>query len=684
MPKSYVPLAYDDGIDNCNNVDGSFTLDDDAEDDDAEGSSGPSNVSPEMVPLELSTLEDADDDDAINGSYSRNDQALLLTWSNAWPLQACLYIGLIAPVVIRAGWIFYSLTGRVWTTTPFVLYIAVSVLVSRWHFIVNENQTATAFLLVTSFAAVVDTVLFGVAFPQVWEGLSDQFFTDYDGTDVVEWAHYKRDFRLFGRLGWVISVARFVLGCTAVVARICSACKVKRRVVPWTSPCIYLVLPWNAVSSKARTCLRLYLNRIFCVAAFVSWLVLVWCLNSLGAHLLPWSVPFRAGDYCDDLDETECVFPFPSFYHMRADPTTATGWIVDLPGRVLPPLKGGVDFHLDFVNRLDGFPTMGPLLFYMQGLKEAHEAGIGQLKGAAYIAESVTRKSVTFLVDVEAKRLVPHTAEIDYIDSEYPSVMIFPAAPLKHNTHYALAVVNATDAQGRRLSPTPGMQRLWADTNNARRYRYISTLIPALQDAADWLNFAEDPDSLQLLFDYQTISEGAQLGTVRAVRDSTIAHIDSKKTWSWQKHVRTVRVQENDCSFPNSVTARTVHAELDVPWFLDGFGPGKRSAVMDTHAEKAGRSRLLGTSKFVVHIPCSLRAAALGLEGGKPLRAVLDFGHGLFASRGEAAERFLQKMATDQGYVIVAMDWRGVCRMCVEDSVLRVLLPDILTIFLLR
>ena len=34
-----------------------------------------------------------------------------------------------------------------------------------------------------------------------------------------------------------------------------------------------------------------------------------------------------------------------------------------------------------FLNRLDGFSTMGPFLFYIDGLKESHEAGNTQLKG---------------------------------------------------------------------------------------------------------------------------------------------------------------------------------------------------------------------------------------------------------------------------------------------------------------
>ena len=65
----------------------------------------------------------------------------------------------------------------------------------------------------------------------------------------------------------------------------------------------------------------------------------------------------------------------------------------------------------------------------------------------------------------------------------------------------------------------------------------------------------------------------------------------------------------------------------------------------------------LGVSKVLVHIPCSLRHAAVEEDGGKPLRAVVEYGHGLFGHRGEAIE--IVAMAHREGYVVVAMDWRG-------------------------
>ena len=75
-------------------------------------------------------------------------------------------------------------------------------------------------------------------------------------------------------------------------------------------------------------------------------------------------------------------------------------------------------------------------LFYFGGLKDANE--------------------LDWIVD--SHYLLPHTAEIDYLLP--PLVMVFPSSPSRHNTYYALAVVNARDVHEHRLPHTPGMQSL--------------------------------------------------------------------------------------------------------------------------------------------------------------------------------------------------------------------------------
>jgi len=433
-------------------------------------------------------------------------------------------------------------------------------------------------------------------------------------------------------------------------------------------------------AERASPYLELLLRCLFAGASAVVAVLFLWCCVSASATFLrtnPPSVPTPSsssdGSCCDPMDLTECLLPFPSLHHAARDESTATGWRVNLQSRYLPPLRSGHDMDLRFLNALDGFSTMGPIMFYLDGLKEAHEAGIGQLQGHPNMAKTLTPESVTLLLDVNASTLVAHSAEIDYIDPINPLVLIFPAQPLRHNNHYAVAVVNATDAAGKVLLPSIFLTTLLStgsgsNDDDDRFGRFSESVFPSLQMAAPWLSSSGGDDTtvenLQLLFDFVTVSEKSQLGPVRKVRDATLEHVRSSSWGDWKDHVRVHGVIDGDCSdASDDLMARTVHAELDSPWFLSGYGPGYRGAFLDDAAVETGIPTTIGAAKFVVHIPCSVRAAALGLseqeDASKPIRAIMEFGHGLFGNRGEASDYFLQKMAHDEGYVIVAMDWRG-------------------------
>lgn len=277
-----------------------------------------------------------------------------------------------------------------------------------------------------------------------------------------------------------------------------------------------------------------------------------------------------------------------------------------------------------------------------------------ELQGPERISYSVTPQSVTLLVDVKEMKLVYHSAEVDYLDPNRPLILLFPAEPLKHGSHYAVAVVRAKDENGRTLPKTKGMETLLKGTNSESRTRMIEKLIPALHRAAPWYSFAKEPESLQLLFDFVTVSEESQLGPIRAARDIALETVEA---WDWNEHFQVVDVVNHDCggSADDVLIARTVHLNLDVPWFLHHQS---RYAFLDDNKIQRKKTVTTGMAKAMVQIPCSVKAATIG-KSGKKLRAVMEYGHGLFSNRGEMTDTFLQKMANDNGYILMAMDWRG-------------------------
>jgi hypothetical protein len=292
--------------------------------------------------------------------------------------------------------------------------------------------------------------------------------------------------------------------------------------------------------------------------------------------------------------------------------------------------------------------SVAPMLFYMDGLKEAYEKGDNrmELQGPERIEYSVSAQSITLLIDVEEQTLVHHSAEVDYLDPKHPLIMVFPAQPLKHGTHYAVAVIGAVDEFGRKLPKTKGMIRVMKSTNSPTRTRWFKKVMPALERAANWYSFAREPESLQLIFDFVTISEESQLGPIRLARDKGL---DMVSRWNWQEHVDIVSAHDHECC-EDCLIARTVHVDLDVPSFLQ---KESRYSFLDHHKLQRRHPVTIGKAKALVQIPCSIR------NKEKNARAIVEYGHGLFYNRQEVTDRFLQKMANDNGYIMMAMDWRG-------------------------
>jgi hypothetical protein len=529
----------------------------------------------------------------------------------------------------------YRFTGRLWSVWVFVLHLQLRVGVSYCYL----KRIKTILLKVSSsLATVLDIGLFGMGYPAVAYILTEALFRDVDDTINLDWKPEVRLLRAAAGLGAIIAIFRLLLGVgvMAICVRIRNTCKERSNNPNWNptfgSP------PSNTFPISDS--LRQKLQPMFMYTNTALLLLNLLCILSVVSHFGPWPSTRILPEFCDPLDTTLCALPFPSFHHMKRDDTTTTGWRVDLKGLV--PLRGGIPFHPKFLNQLDGFSTMAPILFYMQGLKEAHERGNvfttnSKLQGPEHIEESVTEQSITLLINVDEHKLVHHSAEIDYLDSNMPLVMVIPAQPLKHQTHYAVAVVGAVDENGDRLPRTPGMQKLMKDYESSRFKRYLDDVFPAIHSTAPWVDFSKDPNSVQMLFDFVTMSEDSQLGPVRAVRDSALRHVDK---WNWESHVELVSKIEHDCDHEDNRIAQTLHIHLDVPSFLKSRS---RYSILDTAAIRNDTPVSIGKAKAMIRIPCSVKQAALGNIDGKPVKAIMEYGHGLFYNRNEVTDGFLSQ-----------------------------------------
>ena len=378
-----------------------------------------------------------------------------------------------------------------------------------------------------------------------------------------------------------------------------------------------------------------YCRIITTVWFIISIVILLLSISSAWIFLINHKVSAesRIGPNCDPIDTTECLLPFPSSFFTTEDDTTQTGIRVDIKQDAMGTMYRGWNNpkHPTALNEMDGFSTSGPILFYLNGLKEGNGKGTKRLAGPEEIHLSITDQSMTLLFDIDSKVLIPHFAEIDYMDDDNPTVIVQPAKGLEHNRRYAVAVIDATDKFGKKLPVSNHLKlllRLDSDLSERERkrgYFYVNEVVASLQEAAPF--FDSSTQTIQLLFDFHTMSEESQLGKTRAIIRATLKQLEAEE-WEWnESNVRLIKVINNNCAINDEVTRRIIHGSIDLPHFLKD--PTTRITELDIEALEKEQPNGLFTVKFVTSIPCSLES------GSKPLTSVVDFGHGFLHSRVE-------------------------------------------------
>ena len=313
------------------------------------------------------------------------------------------------------------------------------------------------------------------------------------------------------------------------------------------------------------------------------------------------------------------------------------------------------------MNNQDGFSTSGTILFYLDGMKEAGGVGFNytnKLIGPEEIELSVTRKSMTLLIDLDSQNLIHHFAEIDYLDEERPLIIVQASKSLEHNRRYALAVLDAADMNGDKLPTSEHLKRLLGDhdtslpeTEQRRGDYYQTTVLPTLYKAAPWL---DENTTLCLLFDFHTASIESQLGDTRKIVKGSLDVVADAEWSGWGDHnVRVVKMIDNEmCIEENNNIGRVIHVEMVLPSFL--LYSNKRAKQLDREAINRGDTTSTANFKVLVVVPCSIS------RGTIPLKALVDYGHGFLYSRQELLDAgFLHRVANEEGYILFASNWRG-------------------------
>jgi hypothetical protein len=352
--------------------------------------------------------------------------------------------------------------------------------------------------------------------------------------------------------------------------------------------------------------------------------------------------PVDAPTDCDPLDPALCALPYPSSFFL-SDADTPTGHRVRFEDATLPINRDGVRIDPRYWNEKDGFSVSASMLTWFEDV--SLDGVIGHQALEAY-ADAGAK---TVLIDTVTGERVPHFVELDAsIEDESERLLVLrPVVILEYGRRYVVGIRGLNQTTGDPVAVSPAFRALrddrpFSDLDSRRRKHFDTEVFPVL--AAEGFARSE----LQLAWDFTTASRQNSLGRMEWIRDDLYERIGS----GGPPYAVTTDTL-NSC-LDNGPIAVTIEGTFTVGLYTEEDAPG---TLLTRDAD--GMPFYNGDTEvdFTLQIPCSLVASP------RPA-PVLQFGHGFFGTRSEAEDRYLQELANDAGWVILAVDWTG---MSTED-----------------
>ncbi len=352
------------------------------------------------------------------------------------------------------------------------------------------------------------------------------------------------------------------------------------------------------------------------------------------------------GQGCNPVSTDDCFLPYPSFYYLKQDPATATGWRVNYPGGILPVNGKGVALNPAPFNTEDGFsPASQILAYFAQGVTPT------SLPSQNDLAASTLTTSPIQVINFTTGTRVPLFAEVD---ANAPSVqqqalIIRPMIRLATSTHYVVVILNTVkDITGAPLkAPAPFVYlRDRIPTDNS----VVESIRPHYEQLFSFLQSQGiDRKSIVLAWDFTTASDQFLTAHLLSMRDQALAMTP------------TVGI---DYTFPtvNTFTPASVSGSAGYNPFLYKELIGTFSAP--TFLNAAGylvTSNTTGLPQYVdqapypivVHIPACITETTLPVP-------IMIYGHGLFGNaQGEMETHYQERLINQLCMVQIGTDWIG-------------------------
>lgn len=372
--------------------------------------------------------------------------------------------------------------------------------------------------------------------------------------------------------------------------------------------------------------------------------------------------------HCENVNALECLAPWPSSRYLVEDPSTNTGYRIDIPQAAMPTNRFRVQVNPAQFARFDGFSPAGGMMTVFAGPLDT-----SMLADEQHIPDSMSATSQTILLMEDGKggyTRVEHFAEVDTwedVDAARLPFYIRPATRLQPDAHYIVAIRNLRRADGTPVAASPYFAALRDNTPLAEaadlegRRAHFEEIFNTLTAAGVARN------ELIEAWDFRTASDELLVDDLVRIRDEAIRQNDA----AGNCRITVSEIQ----NAPASDVWRRVRGTVRVPLFLNSERTGGDAGGSPDDARirrnAAGQAIQNAETPFVevpftASIPTSVHTRLAA--GGEPAR-LLTYGHGLFGDRGEVESGWFRTMTEELEMASIAVDWWGMS----SEDVARVL-----------
>ena len=352
------------------------------------------------------------------------------------------------------------------------------------------------------------------------------------------------------------------------------------------------------------------------------------------------------GQGCDPISMDDCFLPYPSFYYLKQDPATATGWRVNYPSGVLPVNVKGVALNPAPFNTEDGFsPASQILVYFAQGVTPTSLPSQGDLS-----ASTLTTSPIQIINFTTGTR-VPLFAEVDANapSLQQQALIIRPMIRLATSSHYVVVILNSVkDTSGAPLqAPVPFVYlRERVPTDNAvvegirQHYEQLFAFLKAQ---------GINKNDIVLAWDFTTASDQFLTSHLLSMRDQALAMtptVGIDYTFSSVNTFTPASVSGN--AGYNPFLYRELIGTFSAATFLNSAG-----YLVTSSTTGLPHSVDQAPYPIVVHIPACITDTTLPIP-------VMIYGHGLFGNaQGEMDTHYQERLINQLCMVQIGTDWIG-------------------------